>query len=84
LMFGPQATYFPELFGASVRYTGASFGFQVSAAIGGGLTPILATALVSKLGGTAGVSVLLIALALITMTAAFFAHETRDSSVQSS
>jgi MHS family shikimate/dehydroshikimate transporter-like MFS transporter len=84
LMFGPQATYFPELFGASVRYTGASFGFQVSAAIGGGLTPILATALVNKMGGSAGVSVLLIALALITMTAAFFAHETRDSSVQAS
>lgn len=82
LMFGPQATYFPELFGARVRYTGASFGFQVSAAIGGGLTPILATVLVGTLGGTAGVSVLLIAVALITMTAAFFAHETRDSSVR--
>ncbi|MET0540609.1 MAG: MFS transporter [Variovorax sp.] len=82
LMFGPQATYFPELFGARVRYTGASLGFQLSAAIGGGLTPVLATLLVSKFGGTAGVSVLLIALALVTMTAAFFARETRDSSVR--
>jgi MFS transporter, MHS family, shikimate and dehydroshikimate transport protein len=82
LMFGPQATYFPELFGARVRYTGASFGFQLSAAIGGGLTPMLATLLVSKFGGTAGVSVLLIALAFVTMTAAFFARETRDSSVR--
>lgn len=82
LMFGPQATYFPELFGARVRYTGASFGFQVSAAIGGGLTPILATLLVGKLGGTGGVSLLLIVVALITLTAAFFAHETRDKSVR--
>jgi MHS family shikimate/dehydroshikimate transporter-like MFS transporter len=82
LMFGPQATYFPELFGARVRYTGASFGFQVSAAIGGGLTPILSTLLVGKFGGTTGVSMLLIALACITLVAAFFAHETRDSSVR--
>lgn len=82
LMFGPQATYFPELFGARVRYTGASFGFQVSAAIGGGLTPILSTLLVGKFGGTTGVSMLLIALACITLTAAFFAHETRDISVR--
>jgi MHS family shikimate/dehydroshikimate transporter-like MFS transporter len=81
LMFGPEATYFPELFGARVRYTGASFGFQVSAAIGGGLAPILATVLVSKLGGTAGVSVMLIGVALVTLVAAFFAHETRDRSV---
>ena len=35
LMFAPEATYFPELFGANVRYSGASFGFQVAAAIGG-------------------------------------------------
>lgn len=82
LMFGPQATYFPELFGARVRYTGASFGFQVSAALGGGLAPILATLLVGKLGGTAGVSIMLIGLALVTLVAAFFAHETRDESVR--
>ena len=34
-MFGLQSTYFPELFGTKVRYSGASFGFQLSAAIGG-------------------------------------------------
>lgn len=81
LMFGPEATYFPELFGARVRYTGASLGFQVSAAIGGGLTPILATLLVGYFGGTTGVSVLLIMIAFITMTAAFFARETLGSTI---
>ena len=29
MMFGPELAYFPELFGARVRYSGASFGFQV-------------------------------------------------------
>lgn len=81
LMFAPEATYFPELFGANVRYSGASFGFQVAAAIGGGFSPVLATALAGYMGGTAGVSIMLIVLALITLLAAFFARETKDEAL---
>src|ERR1700726_2200402 len=44
MMFGPESAYFPELFGSRVRYSGASFGFQVSVALGGGLAPIVAPA----------------------------------------
>ncbi|MNR82220.1 Inner membrane metabolite transport protein YhjE [compost metagenome] len=83
LMFAPEATYFPELFGANVRYSGASFGFQVAAAIGGGFSPILATALAGYMGGTAGVSIMLIILALIALVATFFAHETKDAALKS-
>jgi MHS family shikimate/dehydroshikimate transporter-like MFS transporter len=78
LMFAPESAYFPELFGARMRYSGASFGFQASAAIGGGFAPIIATALAAAMGGTAGVSVMLILLALVTLTATFFAPETKD------
>ena len=78
LMFAPEATYFPELFGANVRYSGASFGFQVAAAIGGGLSPMLATGLMAYFGGTAGVSIMLIVLAVITLVAALVARETRN------
>ncbi len=77
LMFAPESAYFPELFGARVRFTGASFGFQASAAIGGGFAPIIATWLAAYMGGTAGVSAMLILLALITLVATFFARETR-------
>lgn len=77
-MFAPESTYFPELFGPNVRYSGASFGFQVAAAIGGGVAPIIATVLATYMGGTAGVSILLILLALITLVATFFARETKD------
>jgi MHS family shikimate/dehydroshikimate transporter-like MFS transporter len=80
-MFGLLSTYLPELFGTKVRYTGASLGFQVAAAIGGGLAPILATTLTSSMGGTAGVSLLLILLALITLTATFYARETREETL---
>ncbi|GGI18317.1 MAG: MFS transporter [Oxalicibacterium faecigallinarum] len=81
LMFAPEATYFPELFGANVRYSGASFGFQVAAAIGGGLSPIIATALAGYFGGTTGVSIMLILLALITLIAAFYARETKNEAL---
>ncbi len=80
-MFGLQSTYFPELFGTRVRYTGASFGFQVAAAIGGGLTPIIATSLTSAMSGTAGVSLMLILLAAITFIAALCAKETKDTAL---
>jgi MHS family shikimate/dehydroshikimate transporter-like MFS transporter len=81
MMFGPESCYFPELFGPRVRYSGASFGFQVSAAIGGGFAPIVATALVGYFGGTGGVSVMMIALALITLAAALAARETKGGSL---
>jgi MFS transporter, MHS family, shikimate and dehydroshikimate transport protein len=81
MMFGPESCYFPELFGPRVRYTGASFGFQLSAAIGGGFAPIIATALVGYFGGTAGVSLMMIVLGLITLAAALAARETKGVSL---
>jgi MHS family shikimate/dehydroshikimate transporter-like MFS transporter len=65
-----------------VRYTGASLGFQVAAALGGGLAPLLAASLTTSMGGTAGVSVLLIGLAGITLLATLMARETRHASLK--
>jgi MHS family shikimate/dehydroshikimate transporter-like MFS transporter len=81
MMFGLESCYFPELFGSRVRYSGASFGFQVSAAIGGGFAPIVATAMVGYFGGTTGVSIMMIVLALITLVAALAARETSGRSL---
>ncbi|SFS99359.1 MFS transporter, MHS family, shikimate and dehydroshikimate transport protein [Saccharopolyspora flava] len=41
-----QQPLLTELFGAEYRYSGAGLGYQVAAAIGGGFTPAIATALV--------------------------------------
>ncbi|MBM7795650.1 MFS transporter [Pseudoglutamicibacter cumminsii] len=46
LVYGPIAAYVAELFPPSVRYTGASLGYQLASAIGAGVTPMIATALV--------------------------------------
>ena len=81
MMFGLESTYFPELSAPRVRYSGASFGIQVEAAIGGGFSPIIATALVGYFGGTTGVSVMMIGIALITLWAALVARETKDQTL---
>jgi MFS transporter, MHS family, shikimate and dehydroshikimate transport protein len=75
-MFGPQAAYFPELFGARVRYSGASLGFQFAAALAGGFSPIIATAILGYTGSTTGISLYMMGLAVITLIATCFAHET--------
>jgi MHS family shikimate/dehydroshikimate transporter-like MFS transporter len=75
-MFGPQAAYFPELFGARIRYSGASTGFQFAAALAGGFSPIVSTAILGYTGSITGISLYMIGLALITLVATFFAHET--------
>jgi hypothetical protein len=36
LLFGPKAAFMPELFRAQVRYSGASLGVNVAAALSGG------------------------------------------------
>ena len=81
LMFAPESCYFPELFGPRVRYSGATFGFQLSAAIGGGFAPIVATAMAGYIGGTTGVSIMMIVLGLITLTAALAARETAGAAL---
>jgi MHS family shikimate/dehydroshikimate transporter-like MFS transporter len=77
IMYGVQASFLSELFPANLRYSGASLGYQLAAPIGGGLVPVIAVALV---GGNAGatwpVSLMMIALALVTMLAVWRAKET--------
>ncbi|WP_342713116.1 MFS transporter [Bradyrhizobium sp. B124] len=76
LMFGPQAAFLPELFGTKVRYSGASLGCQVSAAISGGFAPLIATGLLTWENGTRSISLYLIGLAVITLVAVFASKET--------
>jgi MFS transporter, MHS family, shikimate and dehydroshikimate transport protein len=75
-MFAPQAAFLPELFGTRTRYSGASLGCQVSAAISGGLAPIIATSLLGWSGRTWPISLYLVGLALITLGSALVSTET--------
>src|SRR5690606_7259677 len=42
---GVHMSYFPELFGSRYRYAGVTLGREISAVIGGGIAPLLASSL---------------------------------------
>ncbi len=44
-VYGPQAAWFAEQFPVRVRYTGVSLGYQIATILSGGLTPVIAAAL---------------------------------------
>jgi MFS family permease len=81
-MFGPQAAYFAELFGARLRYSGFAFARELGSILAGGPAPFIATALLLYAGGTpwlvAGYFVL---LSLITALAVYLGPETYRSDI---
>ena len=82
VMFGIGAPFYSELFTARLRYSGASLGFQIGAAISGGLTPFIAASLMTWSGGaTWPISLYLIACALITAYATYKAPETAGKDI---
>ena len=64
---GPQSALFSELFPAHIRYSGASLGYQVGAILGGGLAPIVATALYASFHTSTAITVYFVAIALVSL-----------------
>lgn len=69
LAYGPQAALYSELFPASVRFSGVSISYALGAIIGGAFAPMIATALVQATGSTTSVSIYLVIMTLISLTA---------------
>ena len=77
LMYGPQGAYFPELFRTRMRYTGTALGYQLASVFGGGLAPLIATALLAANGGDPMlVAVYVAVMGLISVVATAMAPET--------
>jgi MFS transporter, MHS family, shikimate and dehydroshikimate transport protein len=77
IMYGVQASFLSEMFPSNLRYSGASLGYQIAAPLGGGLVPLAAAAMVGmSSGATWPVSLLMIAVASVTIVAVSFARET--------
>jgi metabolite-proton symporter len=76
LLFGPKAAFMPELFGTRVRYSGASLGANVAAALSGGFSPIIAVSLLVWADASWGISLYIIALSLISAIAVLATPET--------
>ena len=64
---GPQSALFAELFPAHIRYSGASLGYQIGAILGGGLAPMIATALFAGFGTSLAITVYFVGIAVISL-----------------
>ena len=84
MMYAPQAAFFSELFGTSVRYTGASVGYQLASIFAGALAPLIAVKLLGSVeeANTTAVGVYVAIASVITVVAVLFAKETRNTSLR--
>ena len=84
LMYAPQAAFFSELFGTSVRYTGASIGYQLASIFAGALAPIIALKLLGDVddGNTTAVAIYVSIASVITIISVLAAKETRPRSLR--
>ena len=74
-IYGPLGAYLPALFPTQLRYTGASFAFNLGGILGGALAPIVATWLIG-MQGVALVGLYMSAAALISLAGLWWTSRT--------
>jgi MFS family permease len=79
MLYGPMGAFLPELFRVRYRYSGASFAYSASGIVGGGVSPIVATALLAGTGSSAAVSAYVVGIALVCLVSVALLRETKDS-----
>lgn len=80
LTFGPMGALLPELFPTEVRYTGASFSYNLSSILGASVAPYIATWLNANYGLQA-VGFYLASMAVLTLIALIACKETRNQTL---
>jgi MFS family permease len=76
---GVQAAYFPELFGSRYRYAGVALGREFSSVFGGGIAPLICSALVTWAAGSWWpVAIYMMVIMAITVVTTIVSPETRD------
>lgn len=80
MTFGPMGALLPEMFPTEVRYTGASFSYNVSSILGASVAPYIAAWLQGSYG-LYYVGVYLATMAGLTLIALLMSRETRHASL---
>src|SRR5437588_10033470 len=81
-MYAAQSSFFAELFPTRVRYSGASLASQLGSVFSGGLSPLIATALLTRTGGKAWpVSLYMVGLVLITVVSVWLSLEKHKQAI---
>ena len=77
VVYGPMGAYLPELFSATVRYSGASLAYNLGGVLGGAVAPLVATRLQSAYG-SASVGWYVSAMAVVSLLCVLALPETRE------
>src|SRR5947208_9314017 len=81
-MYAAQSSFCAELSPTRVRYSGASLASQLGSVFSGGLSPLIATALLARTGGKSWpVSLYMLALVLITVMSVWLTRETHRQAI---
>lgn len=82
LMYGPLAAFLSELFPAQVGYSGVSLGFQLAGIFGGGLAPLIATALMRQFHTPTAVAIYVAGALVLTTVAVVYSMSLRTRGSQ--
>lgn len=77
VVYGPMGAYLPELFGVRVRYSGASFAYNLGGVLGGAVSPLVATRLQGEFGSSS-VGWYVSAMAVVSLLCVLALPETRE------
>lgn len=69
IQYGPQASLIAENFTGSLRYSGASIGYQLASVIAGGPAPLIAAALLGAYDSTTPIAIYIILCAVVSLVA---------------
>ncbi|MDD7942268.1 MFS transporter [Actinomycetospora lutea] len=81
LAYGPQGAQLPELFPTHYRYTGAGISYNLAGVIGGGIVPLIATALVAWFGSAIAIGALLAGLSVLSLLCTIALPDTDAASI---
>jgi MFS family permease len=76
ILEGAQPAFISEMLPVHLRFSGLGIGRELSSVLGGGLSPMIATALLAHYRSAAPVAIYLGALGLVTVIATLLARET--------
>jgi metabolite-proton symporter len=71
LQYGPQAAYIAERFPGTLRYSGASIGYQLASLTAGGPAPIVALYLFNKFGTSMAVAAYVSVTAMVSLVCVY-------------
>src|SRR5262249_17077805 len=80
-VYGPQSAFFAEQFSTTMRYSGCSLAYQL-AAIFGGMSPLICTALLAATGSVYSVAGYVVVLATVSFACSYLMTETLGTGVR--